>query len=68
MTSRQQKLFELKWEIFANDQRSDRLSYLSAALWCTAKGTMMEEDALEIITMLCPEFFKDDELEDVDAK
>jgi hypothetical protein len=37
----------------------DYLSYLSNALWISVKGTKMQNDAKEMIQVICPSFFSD---------
>lgn len=63
--SRAGKLFDLKYEVKGIQadpnkkmSNSGAATYLAAALSIATKGTKMEEDAVELIRSLCPEYFK----------
>ncbi len=58
------KLFELRHEVISIQTNPDKklsddgaITYLAAALSIATKGTKMESDAIELIKLLCPEYF-----------
>jgi hypothetical protein len=58
------KIFNLLYEIkiFESSYANyDKISHLCLALLISTKGTNMEEDSIELVKIICPEYFSDKE-------
>ncbi len=56
------KIFNIRYDVERYEKcsyRYDKLSHLASALSIATKGTKMETDSIELIKLICPNFFGD---------